>query len=399
MNKLSLLLVFILVGAGSVFAQKTNAPKGDGYVFTEEFRLPATSVKNQYRSGTCWSFSALSFLESELLRTGKPDVDLSEMFVVNQCYKYKADRYVRMHGNLNFGGGGAFHDAIWTLKNCGMVPEDVYSGLNYGTTGHVHGESDAVLTAYVKAVVQNGNGEVSTAWKAGFDAVADAYLGKIPEKFNYKGKEYTPKSFAKDYMTLNPDDYVTIGSYSHHPFYGTFVLEVPDNWLWGAIYNVPVDEFGAIIDYALANKYTVAWAADVSHEGFSHTKGVAVIPETKLENLNGLEQAKWEKLSEYDRNQEIFALNGPSTEKQITQELRQKDFDNYNTTDDHGMHIVGKAKDQNGTAYYIVKNSWGESGAYKGYFYASKPFIVLQATNIMVHKDAVPKEIRKKLGF
>ncbi len=383
----------------AISAQKTDDKKIEGYVFKDEFRLPVTSVKNQYRSGTCWSFSALSFLESEMLRMGKPEVDLSEMFVVNQCFKYKADRYVRMHGYLNFGSGGAFHDALWTLKNFGFVPEEAYSGLNYGTDGHVHGESDAVLSAFVKAVVQNENGELSTAWKPAFNALVDAYLGKIPEKFVYKGKEYTPQTFAKDYTGLNPDDYVLIGTYSHQPFYDKFILEVQDNWLWGEIYNVPIEEFGQIIDYALNNKYTVAWAADVSHKGFSHSKGVAVIPETEIKNLSGLEQAKWEKLSDSERNSQIFELTSPSTEKKITQEIHQKEFDNYTVTDDHGMHIIGLAKDQNGTPYYIVKNSWGESGKYKGYFYASKPFVVLQSTNIMVHKDAVPKELRKKLGF
>lgn len=391
MKKVSLFLISVLFSFSN-FAQ-------EGFEFIEDFRLPATSVKDQHRAGTCWSYSALSFIESELLRMHDIEIDLSELFVVNHCYRYKAEKYVRMHGKTNFGGGGAFHDALWVIQEHGMVPEKTYKGLSYGTDNHVHGEIDAVLSNYVKAVIKNKNKKLSTAWQDGFNAVVDSYLGPLPQNFNYKGNTYTPRSFADDYMKIKPEDYVTIGSYTHHPFYETFILEVPDNWLWGEIYNVPVDEFSQIIDYALDNKYTIAWAADVSHKGFSHSKGIAVIPETNIENLSGLEQAKWEDLGEHTRKSRMHNLNEPLTEKKITQELRQAGFDNYSTTDDHGMHIIGKAHDKNKTPYYIVKNSWGETGKLNGYFYASKPFVVLQATNIMLHKDAVPPKIRKKLGF
>jgi len=394
-NLSAVLLLFVLF-AGQVFGQ---ADKTKGFVFTEKVRLPATCVKDQYRSGTCWSFSSLSFIEAEMLRLKKETTDLSEMFVVNTCYKDKAEKYVRMHGNLNFGGGGAFHDAFYTMKNYGIVPEEAYKGLNYGTEGHVHGELDEVLSSFVKAVVKNENKTLSTAWKKAYDAVVDSYLGAIPQKFNYKGKEYTPKTFAKEYVGLNPDDYVELTSFSHHPFYSKFIIEIPDNWLWDEVYNVPLKEMGEIIDNSLNNGYSVAWGADVSHKGFAYSKGVAVIPDLKVDNKAGLEQAKWESMSIKEKEDELYKLDGPVKEKVITQEMRQIAFDNYSTTDDHGMLIVGIAFDQNGTKYYIVKNSWNENSLYKGYFYASEAFVLLQTTDIMINKNAIPGPIKQKLGL
>ncbi len=394
----SLILIFTLVFANNLYAQKTNDSE-KGYVFKEDFRLPATSVKNQYRSGTCWSFSGLSFLESEMLRKGKDTVDLSEMYVVNRCYKDKARLYVRMQGHINFGGGGAFHDDTYVLKNYGLVPEEAYAGLNYGTKKHVHGELDEVLKDFVNGIIKNKNKKITPVWGKAYDAVVDTYLGQLPEKFNYKGKEYTPRTFADEYCGLNPDDYVEISSFTHHPFYSKFILEVPDNWLSDQVYNLPLNEFEQVIDYSLKNGYTVAWGADVSHKGFMYNKGVAVIPETDIENLSGLEKAKWEKLTERERNAQIYKEEGPVQEKKITQELRQEKFDSQETTDDHGMHIIGIAHDQNGTKYYIVKNSWGTNSKYKGYFYASKAFVLLQTTDIMVNKKGIPKVIRKKLGL
>ncbi len=391
-----LISIFILI-SNFIFAQYPE--EGSiGYTFTEEFRIPVTSVKNQYRSGTCWSFSGLSFLEAELLRMGKEEIDFSEMFVVNHCYRDKADRYVRMQGNLNFGGGGAFHDVIYVLKNYGLVPETEYPGLNYGTDKHIHGEMDEVLTKFIKGVSENKNKEISPAWKAAFIGIIDSYLGKLPSEIRYKDRTYTPESFAKEYLGLNPDDYIEITSFSHHPFYSSFILEVPDNWLWGSVYNLPLKEMEQVIDNALSMGFTVAWAADVSHLGFSYNKGIALIPETDIQNMDGLEKAKWEKLSETERKKQIYELNSVVKEKTITQEIRQVAFDNQTTTDDHGMLIVGKAKDQFGNPYYIIKNSWGIGGNLNGYFYASKSFVLMQATNIMVNKASVPKEIRKKLG-
>ncbi len=392
------ILIFAIIFSNTVSAQKAN-DTSDGYVFKEDFRLPVTSVKNQYRSGTCWSFSGLSFLESEILRKRKDTVNLSEMFVVNRCYKDKARLYVRMQGHINFGGGGAFHDNICIFKKYGLVPESAYAGLNYGTKKHVHGEFDEVLKDFVDGVIKNKNKTITPAWGKAFDAIVDTYLGELPKKFKYKGKEYTPRSFADEYCGLNPDDYVEITSFTHHPFYEKFILEVPDNWLSKKVYNIPLNEFEEVIDNSLKNGYTVAWAADVSHKGFMYNKGVAVIPETDIENLNDLEKAKWEKLTEKERQKQIYSEKGPVQEKKITQKLRQEKFDSQETTDDHGMHIVGIAHDQNGTKYYIVKNSWGTNSKYKGYFYASRAFVLLQTTNIMVNKNGIPKSVIKKLGL
>ncbi len=391
---ISLLLVFNFVAVSFLTAQKKPAT---GYEFKDIKRLPTTSVKNQYRSGTCWSFSALSFLESEMLRKGKKDPDLSEMFVVRNCYSDKAKRTVRMHGHLNFGGGGAFHDALYVLKKYGAVPEEAYKGLTIGEEKHIHGEMDQVLKDYVDGVVKNKNRKLTPVWHQGFEGLLDVYLGKYPEKFKYKGKEYTPKSFAKEVVGLNPDDYVEITSFSHHPFYSKFILEVPDNWLWGEAYNVPLNDFKKIISNAIDNGYTVAWASDVSENGFSYSNGIAVVPNNTKEDLADTERSKWDQLSRNKKNELLYNLKAPGKEKTITQEMRQKEFDNFLTTDDHGMHIIGKAKDQNGTLYYIVKNSWDTDNLYDGYFYASEAFVVFKATNIMVHKDAIPKEIRKKL--
>jgi len=299
-----LLLPFFL--SNNIQAQKTNDTE-KGYVFKEDFRIPVTSVKNQYRSGTCWSFSGLSFLEAELLRMGKDEVDFSEMFVVNHCYRDKADRYVRMHGNLNFGGGGAFHDVLYVLKNYGLITEKEYPGLNYATEKHVHGEMDEVLTKFMKGVIENKNKKITPAWKNAFAGIIDSYLGKLPE--NAK---------PNDFLGLNADNYVELTSFSHHPFYSTFILEVPDNWLWGSVYNLPINEFEQVIDNALKEGYTVAWAADVSHKGFKYNKGIAVIPETDIKNMDGLEKGKWEKLSKRERESQIYELNTITKEKKIT---------------------------------------------------------------------------------
>lgn len=371
-----------------------------GFQFTIVKELPCTPVKDQYRSGTCWSFSGLGFLEAEMLRLGKPTVDLSEMFVVYHCYSDKAVKYVRLHGSLNFGAGGAFHDVTNVIKEYGIVPEEVYTGLNYGEEKHVHGELDRLLNDQAKAVVDNPNKKLTSAWHDAMDATLDTYLGKLPEKFIYQGKEYTPKGFAQDFVGLNMDDYVEITSYTHHPFYSKFIIEVPDNWAWDEVYNVPLNELDEIIENSINTGYTVAWAADVSEKGFATSqKGVAVIPVVDKANMTDAEITKWEKQTEKERNEDLYKLNKPGKEKVITQEMRQIDFDNYQTTDDHGMLIVGTAKDQNGTSYYKVKNSWGNYNDYNGFFYASKPYVEYKTMSIMVHKDAIPKNIRKKLNL
>jgi len=379
---------------------KKEEEKEDGFKFTPVKEIPCTSVKDQYRSGTCWSFSGLGFLEAEMLRMGKPVVDLSEMFVVHHTYSDKATKYVRLHGSLNFGAGGAFHDVTNVVKNYGIVPEEVYRGLNYGEEKHVHGELDRLLMDNVKTVVDNPNKKLTNAWHDALEGTLTSYLGEYPEKFNYQGKEYTPQTFATEYVGLNMNDYVEITSYTHHPFYSKFIIEIPDNWSWDEVYNVPLNELDEIIDNAINTGYTVAWAADVSEKGFlTSQKGIAVIPEVNKQNMTDAEITKWEKLSDKEKNEELFKLSKPGKEKSINQELRQIDFDNYQTTDDHGMLIVGTAKDQNGTMYYKVKNSWGDYNDYNGFFYASKPYVEYKTMSIMVHKDAIPKNIRKKLNL
>jgi len=371
----------------------------EGYQFEDIYDLEATSVKDQHRSGTCWSFSGLSFLESEMIRLGKEPADLSEMFIVRHCYADKAEKYVRLHGHLNFGPGGAFQDVIYVLKNYGIVPEQACSGLCYGEESHVHGEMDEVLKQYVDGVIKNKNKKLSPAWKEGFNGILNAYLGELPETFEVDGKSYTAQSYAKEVTGLNADDYIQVSSYSHHPFYSQFVIEVPDNWLWGKVYNVTLDDLMAIMENSLETGYTVGWASDVSEKGFSHTNGVAIVPETNTKEMSGSERSRWETMSRTERNKALYSFDKPVEEKVITQEIRQEAYDNYQTTDDHGMHITGMSKDQNGTKYFKVKNSWNTNNKYDGYFYASESFFKYKTMSIMIHKDALTKELKKKLGI
>mgnify|MGYP001065620744 FL=1 len=354
----------------------------EGYLFTIKKELPCTPVKNQSSTSTCWCFSGISMLESELLRMGKKPIDLSEMFVVRLTYEKKADMHVRMHGSSNFAGGGEYGDVLTICSEYGLVPDAVYPGLNYGEKVHNHGELDAVLKGYVEKLTERSR--LTTAWMNGFKGILDAYLGKVPETFTWEGKTYTPASFIKE-LGINPGDYVTITSFSHHPFYEKFVLEVPDNWAAGLFYNLPIEEMIQVIDYSINNGYTVAWASDVSDRGFSMREGVAVVPEKD-----------WNEMTT-EEAENVF--KAPVKQRVITQEMRQKEFDNFSTTDDHGMHIVGIATDQQGNIYYKVKNSWGETGKYKGFIYVSRPFVMLRTTNIMVNKNGIPPAIAQKLGL
>lgn len=398
MKKFLLGLLAISFLSVSVIAQDDTEKKDESYVFTLKKEVKTTPVKDQYRAGTCWSYSGLAFIESELLRLGKPEIDLAELFIVRYTYNDKAEKYVRMHGEINFSGGGAFHDVFNVIKKHGIVPEEAYTGLNYGETNHVHGELDAVLKGYVDAVIKNGNKKLSTAWLRGYNGILDAYLGEVPEEFTYEGKKYTPQSFA-EYLGINTDDYINITSYTHHPFYEKFILEIPDNWAWGTAYNLPMDEMMQVLDNAINNDFTVCWGSDVSEKGFKWTRGFAVIPEEDRPDLDGLERDKWEKLSAREKESLLYALDKPVPEKTITQEMRQEAFDNYLTTDDHGMLICGMGTDQNGTKYYYVKNSWAASNEYDGYFYASESFVKYKTMNIVVHKDAIPKDLKKKMGI
>lgn len=394
MRKLFVLSVSLLM-TWSAWGQDTTT----GYEFSVVKELPVTPVKNQGNAGTCWSFSGVGFLESELIRMDKGEHDLSEMYIVRRNYADKAQKYVRLHGALNFAQGGSFADVIETLDEYGVIPEDQYIGLNYGEVGHKHGELSEILTGYVKAVEANKNKRLSTAWHKGFNGVLDAYFGTVPTEFEYQGKKYTPQSYAKS-LGLESSNYISLTSYTHHPFYKPFAIEIPDNWRWALSYNLPIDELMQVFDAAIESGYTIAWASDVSEIGFTRN-GIALIPDEDAPENAGSDQAHWLGLSQNERMNQLRTKvdQGPLKEKAITQEMRQVSYDNYETTDDHGMQIYGIAKDQNGTKYYMVKNSWGEAGKYKGFWYASEAFVKYKTMSIMIHKDALPKDIAKKLGI
>ena len=370
------------------------------YEFTTVKANPITPVKNQYRSGTCWCYSTLGFVESEVIRIGgiKDTLkypDFSEMFVVSKSYKDRADKYVRLDGHLNFAAGSEADDVLHVIADYGLVPQEAMSGMNYGTDKPVQAEMDAVLKSYVQAVVRVPNKDrLTTAWKRGFDAVVDAYLGPCPEEFTFQGRKYTPASY-RDAVKFNPADYVTLTSFTHHPFYTKFALEVCDNWRWDQAWNVPIDEFMNILDEALNNGYTVAWGADVSEAGFNRD-GLAILVDTDAlpKATAGSDQEHWVGKDEGQAK----SLPAPK-EKVVTQESRQDDFDRKVLTDDHGMQIYGIARDQFGNKYYMVKNSWGETGKYKGIWYASEAFVKGQSMDYIIHKDALPKDLRKKLGI
>ena len=372
--------------------------KEDGYRFTPVKEVKITPVKNQNRTGTCWSFSGVGLIEAELLRTGKGEYNLSEMFIANHSYKDKADKFVRLHGKLNFAQGGSFADVMYVFKHYGAVPGELYKGLEYGQDNHVHGELAEVATAYVNAVIKNRDKKLSTAWKKGFDGVIDTYLGKLPETFTYQGKQYTPKSFGES-LGLNFDDYVSLTSYTHHPFYSQFPLEIEDNWRWAPSYNLPINELMEVLDHAINNGYTIAWGSDVSEKGFTRN-GIAVAADIEALESSGSDQARWVGLSQTERDAEVKKLvEKPCKEIEVTQELRQQAYDNYQTTDDHGMLIYGIAKDQTGKKFYMVKNSWGTESKYKGHWYASEAYVAYKTMNIVLHKDALPKTIKSKLGI
>jgi bleomycin hydrolase len=393
-----ILIPVFLLGAYTSNAQDTIRNKiGGGYLFTKVKNLEATAVQDQSSTGTCWSFSALSFFESELLRMGKGSHNLSEMFVVRNSYIDKADKYVRMHGKSNFGQGGAFHDIPYVIKNYGIVPEEVYSGLNYGTEKHNHNELDAVLTAMLKAVTENHQKSLTSSWKKAYTWVVDAYLGNVPESFMYQGKKYTPKEFAAS-LGLKMEDYVYLSSFTHHPFYQPFVLEVEDNWASQQVFNIPLDEMLSVINNSVNKGFTVAWATDVSEKGFSFKNGLAIVPEDETAVTKKGEDNKQFNNAGADKTGTPF--DAPSKEQAITQQNRQDAFDNYQTTDDHGMHIVGIYTDQTGKTFYRVKNSWGtKHNDCDGYLFASEAYVKYKTMDIMVHKDSLPKELKKKLGI
>lgn len=383
----------------SINAQEAKEEKKaeEGFVFTTIKENPITSIKNQNRSSTCWSFSSVAFLESELLRQGKGEFDLSEMFIVHHTMEDRAVNYVRYHGDASFSPGGSFEDMVVCYEKYGMVPQDAMPGIMYGDSLPVHNELDAVAEAYVQAIGKGKFSKLTPVWKNGLRSIYDTYLGECPKEFTYNGKTYTPRTFADEVLKLNMDDYISLTSYTHHPFYTQFNVEVQDNWRNALSYNLPIEELMEVMDNAVRKGYTFAWGSDVSEQGFTRD-GIAVFPDaSKGAELTGSDMAHWLGLSAADKRKELTSK--PLPEVTVTQEMRQTAFDNWETTDDHGMLIYGLAKDQNGKEYFMVKNSWGEAGKYKGIWYASKAFVAYKTMNILVHKDAIPSKIAKKLGL
>ena len=401
MKKIIALALLAVVATGAN-AKGKKQPKVDPNkpVFTIVKENPITSVKDQNRSGTCWAYSTLSYFESEILKNTGKTYDLCESFVANKDYMDRAVQVVRYHGDMQFAQGGSAYDVYYVLKNYGICPEDAmpFPGSLYGDSLNNFNEFFSLLEPYVEGIATNKASKISGQWKVGFQGILDAYLGKCPENFTYEGKNYTPKSFASS-LGLNMDDYVTITSYTHHPFYSQFVVEVQDNWRNPASYNLPMDEMMQIIDNAVMNGYTVAWGGDVSEPGFTRDGLAYMIDAKKMQSLQGSDMARWLGLSAAKRRNIIDSLGCNVPEVQPTQEMRQERFDNWELTDDHGMLIYGIAKDQNGKEYYMVKNSWGEAGKYKGTWYMTKTFVAANTMDYMVNKNAIPANIRKKMGI
>ena len=380
-----------------------SVSSNDSLVFTTVIANPVTPIKNQNNSGTCWSYSALAFLESEVIKKDpkKKDIDLCESFLVSKTYTDRADRNVRTHGDASFSQGGSFYDAIFCMDHYGLIPEGLmpYPNTLYGDSLFNFTAFFPPMEAYIHAISKSDAKKINPIWKKNVQSMLDGYFGECPTEFTYKGVKYTPKSFVKDYLKLDPNDYVSLTSYTHHPFYSSFILEIQDNWRWASSYNLPLDEFMRVMDEAVKNGWTFAWGADVSEEGFSRRTGknrcVATVPDTKASAGVGSDQSRWTgekagaKISQADA----------AGEKVITQEMRQEGYDNWTTTDDHGMQIYGIAKDLTGKEYFMIKNSWGEYGPYKGFWYVSKPYVAYKTMNIVINKNAIPKDIRKKLGI
>lgn len=392
-----LAVVALNVNAEEKKAEKSNANKP---VFTVIKENKITSIKNQSRSGTCWDYSTLSFLEAEILKKTGKTYDLCEAFVANKTYFDRAVQVVRMHGDSQFAQGGSAYDPIYCLKHYGICPEDAMPlpGTLYGDSLNNFNEFFDVMTPYVLSVAKSKTDKLSSQWKVALHGIIDAYLGKCPEKFTYQGKSYTPMSFAQS-LEINPDDYESFTSYTHHPFWTAFAVEVQDNWRNPLSWNLPLDDMMRIIDNAVMNGYTVAWGGDVSEPGFTRDGLAYSIDAKKAQSLSGSDMAHWLKLTKTEKKNVLDSLGCKVPEVTPTQKLRQERFDNWELTDDHGMLIYGIAKDQNGKEYYMVKNSWGETGNYKGIWYMTKNYIANNTMDFIVNKNAVPKDIRKKLGI
>lgn len=391
-----ILLTSAILLAAASFASAQQAEKAPELEFTTVKELPITPIKNQASSGTCWAFSTISFLESEAIRINNIKdpakyPDFSEFFVVSHSYADRADKFVRLNGNLTFGAGSEADDVLHVVRDYGIASNESMTGMNYGTPLPAQSEMDSVLKAYIQAVAKLPNRTLTTAWMRGFQGILDAYLGEYPETFVVDGVEYTPASY-RDALKINPDDYVTLTSFTHHPFYTKFAIEVCDNWRWDEAYNLPIDEFMQVLDNAIDKGFTAAWGTDCSESGFTR-QGLGQLIDAAAAAAPGSDQERW--VGKAD------AKPLPASFKEIvpTQEYRQAEFDKQSTTDDHGMHIFGVAKDQFGRKFYMVKNSWGVTGKYEGIWYCSEAFVAGKSIDIVVHKDALPKDIAKKLGI
>lgn len=400
MKKTLIVALMALAVTGASAKTSKDSTNSNKPVFTVIKELPVTSMKDQNKSGTCWAYSTLSFFESEILKNSGKTYDLSEMFVANKTYMDRATKAVRMHGDVSFSQGGSAYDVLYCLKNYGIVPENAMPapGTLIGDSLANFDEFFEVMTPYVEGIAKSKASKISSAWKNGLQGILDAYLGEIPESFSYEGKTYTPQSFVES-LGLNLDDYVTITSYTHHPMWSQFAVEVQDNWRWPLSYNVPIEDLTRIIDNALENGYTVAWGGDVTEDGFTRDGLGIAYDMDKVRSMSGTDADRWFQLSKTEKKNMADSLGVNIPEIVPTQEMRQTAFDNWETTDDHGMHIYGVAKDQNGREYYMVKNSWGEFGDYKGTWYMTKNFVAYKTMDYMVNKNAIPKDIRKKLGI
>ena len=396
-KSLLLAVAMCLLPASMAASSRQLAETDDTVKFTVVKELPITSIKDQNQSGTCWAYSSLGFFEAELLRMGKGSHDLCESFLVYKTYMDRADKAVRTHGDVSFSQGGSFYDAVYCLKHYGIVPQDAmpFPGSLYGDSLFNFNQLDAVTSAYVGAIAKGNLKKISPTWKSDLSNIYKNYFGELPKTVVAGGKTYTPQQYATDYLGLNPDDYVSLTSYTHHPFYTKFILEIQDNWRWAESYNLPLDEFMEVCDAAVRNGYTFAWGADVSESYFSRD-GIARVPATLKDNdITGSDAARWTG----SNAQNGAAIKTSNDEKTITQELRQLGYDNWETTDDHGMVIYGLAKNKQGDEYFMVKNSWGDYGKYHGMFYASKAYVAYKTMNILIHKSAIPAHIAKKLGL
>ncbi len=379
--------IFFLIAA-LTFAQVV-AGQIDSFQFTVMDEIPSSPVKDQQHTGTCWSFATTSFVETELIRLGQPVFDISEMYFVRCAYEEKAQSYVRFHGANNFGQGGQAHDVMNAIRKYGMVTEDEYPGLNYGSVVHAHAELEAVLKAFLEAVISNPNKRLTTAWLPAFRGILDAYLGVLPDR----------NKSSLSAIKFNPNDYIELTSFNHHPFYQKILLEIPDNWSHDLYYNLPLDELMQVVKHALSNGYSVCWDGDVSEKSFAYRKGVALLPVTRIEEISGSDKERWIGIAEKDFAKRMANFESPVPEVAVNQENRQLNFDNLTSTDDHLMHLTGMATDQNGTLYFLTKNSWGTEGIYNGYLYMSESYVRMKTIAVMVHRDAIPVGVREKLGL